>query len=588
MNTATRVVIALLLAAPLASAPSVAAQSVASRDTSGAMLKGLSTGQQVKVEGRRLETGAMRVERLRARDGDGQVRIEGQLTQLESGGTLARLLDFPVSIAAGARVLDGDRILNGPSELHVGDRVEVRGILMPDGSINANRVRRSPLVGTPRDEIEGPISQIFSATRFEVIGRLMVLDPGAAYADERSGNTTTFAGTLRRDDDEQQVNGFRLGSRATVGGRIEAGFNASGDKPFVTDPARGSDLNSAIQGDIVVNLGPRAIAYAKVQALREYPVAGVVSATGDVRVKEANLLVALAGPVALQVGRLRVRDAREWFADDYLDAVRVMLTGGRTTAEVGVSYGFNAPAGQRSRTDERQLFLAAAHEFSDALTLGLRVLMRDDRNRHERPNWTFVEASGQVDDIRYWGNAAARRGSNAAGIALRGYAFDTGVLVRPGGGRLALTASYAMGSADRNPTDRIDGTFKQTGLEDTQTRIAGFKRIHSYGDLLEPDLSNLRVLTAGFGWQWTSASLDAAYHQYRLDAPSRSPGSAAFPLTPARGTGNLGREVDLLMTRRLRGGIDLSFVGGFYLPAAVSAARPTPLFFWRPEIQISF
>jgi hypothetical protein len=583
MNTITRVIVALSFAAPLASA-----QSVVPRDTPAGTLKGLSAGQHVKVEGRRLDDGAMRVERLRARDGDDQVRIEGQLTQLESGGTMARLLDFAVSIPAGARVLDGDRILTGPSELRIGDRVQVRGVLKPDGTIEANRLRRSPRVGTPRDEIEAPIGHIFSATRFEVLGRQMVLDPGAAYTDERDGNITASVGTLRRDDDEQQVSGRRLGSRAIVGGRIEAGYKASGDTPFVADTAREADFSSAIQSDILLTLAPRAVAYAKVQALRDQPVAGGLQSTGDVRVKEANLLVGIAGPVALQVGRLRVRDAREWFADDYLDAARVMLSARRTTAEVGVSYGFNAPAGQRSRTDERQLFLAASHEFSDALSLGLHLLVRDDRSRRERPFWTFVDASGQLGDVRYWGNAAVRRGNNAAGFALRGYAIDTGALIRPGGGRLAVTASYAVGSADRNPADRTDGTFKQTGLEDTQTRIAGFKRIHSYGALLEPDLSNLRVLTAGLGWQWPSASLDAAYHQYRLDEPSRSPGSASVPLTPARSTGHLGREVDLLMTTRLRGGVDLSFVGGFYLPAAVSATPPRPLFFWRPALQISF
>lgn len=548
-------------------------------------LMGVEPGTQVKVEGRAGRAGGLTVERLRARDGDGQVRVESQIAAIDAGGRSFRLLDFSVTVSDATRVLDGDARLPGPEALRVGDRVEVRGTPVGRYAIMANRVRRSPRVGNPRDEIEAPLERVVDGRTFELLGRRMQLARGAKFSDERAA--APKATMLRRDDDEQQIEAIRLGDWGVVGGRVESTYSDHRNTDLDGAPDREADVQSVLRTELSARLGRRMLAYAKVDSTGAYGLSPSGRLPGDVQVKEANLLFSVAGPITMQVGRVRVRDPFEWFADDYVDAVRLSFSAGRTTAEGGVSYGLLAPPASRSRSDERQLFASLAHEFSRRLTLSVHTLARDDRTRHEQPTWVFAQASGRARGFRYWGNGAVRRGRSAT-ATFAGWAYDTGVSLPVGSGGTAVTLGYAVASGDADRGDTIDRTFRQTGLEDTETRLAGFKRMHTYGALLEPDLSNLRVTTLGVGRQWPSIALDLVHHAYRQDVPRRTPASSSLGLRPDGTAGWLGQEVDGLVTLRLANGVDLSLVGGIYLPGPAQTAPARSAFFVRPQVQWFF
>jgi hypothetical protein len=200
-----------------------------------------------------------------------------------------------------------------------------------------------------------------------------------------------------------------------------------------------------------------------------------------------------------------------------------------------------------------------------AFTVGLFVLGRDDRTRQERPRWVFIETSGRARTLRYWSHAAVRRGRSQS-AALRGWALDGGIAVRPWRPNLSITAGYAIGSGDSNRADAVDRTFRQTGLEDTQTRFAGFKRVHSYGELLQPALSNLRVLTLGLGWQGNTVAFDAIAHRYRQAVLYHTAADAALGIRPTGQAAFLGQEVDGVVTVRLPTGLDLTFIAAVYVP----------------------
>jgi hypothetical protein len=74
------------------------------------------------------------------------------------------------------------------------------------------------------------------------------------------------------------------------------------------------------------------------------------------------------------------------------------------------------------------------------------------------------------------------------------------------GGRPALTAAYAVGSGDDNPGHRVDGAFRQTGLQENEARWTGITRFKYYGELLDPELNNLTVVTVGLGLRPTKRS----------------------------------------------------------------------------------
>lgn len=547
-------------------------------------IAGLAAGQHVKVEGRFGDAGPARVERMRARDGDGQIRIESQIVSLAERGQRLHLLGFTVDVPPSARILDGSIRLPDAGALRVGDRVEVRGTRALDGRLVANRVRRARLVGTPRDEIEAPIEAVLNRNTFDLLGRRMVLARGARFVDER---TTARASTLRRDDDEQQVDGLTFGTWGTVGGRVETTYDDRGNLNLDGSLDRTRSVRSGLRIEASARLGARGQAYVKLDADDTYALNPGRRLPASLAVKEANVTVAVGGPFAVQVGRVRVRDEFEWYADDYVDAGRVLFTSGRTTAEVGASSGVGSPVEGRSRSDQRQWFGSLSHEFARAFEVSVHGLARDDRTRGEQPRWLFLQGHGRAGQLKYWGQAAVRRGRWQGGT-LGGQAFDAGVSLHPFGAGPLLTASYAVASGDRHRSDTIDTTFRQTGLEDTETRAAGFKRLHTYGALLEPQLSNLRVFTVGVGQQWASASFDVLHHAYWQDVPRRSVSSSALAVRLTGAGGLLGEEVDALLTVRLRNGIDLSMVGGVYVPGAAQDGASKPAFFWRPQVQVFF
>jgi hypothetical protein len=80
-----------------------------------------------------------------------------------------------------------------------------------------------------------------------------------------------------------------------------------------------------------------------------------------------------------------------------------------------------------------------------------------------------------------------------------------------------ITVGYAIGSGDSEPDDGTDHAFRQTGLHANEPGFGGVQRFNGYGRLLEPELSNLSVVTVGIGCSlFTWSSVDLVFHDYRL------------------------------------------------------------------------
>jgi hypothetical protein len=83
---------------------------------------------------------------------------------------------------------------------------------------------------------------------------------------------------------------------------------------------------------------------------------------------------------------------------------------------------------------------------------------------------------------------------------------------------LSLTCASAHGSSNHaNPhVTGIDQEFRQTGYEDNTGMFDGVATFQYYGELFDPELANLDILTIGAGLRIrTRASIDAVYHRYR-------------------------------------------------------------------------
>jgi alginate production protein len=202
------------------------------------------------------------------------------------------------------------------------------------------------------------------------------------------------------------------------------------------------------------------------------------------------------------------------------------------------------------------------------------VLLRKDSDeiRNREPVWWGVGFDGRMHRmIRTWMEIAVMRGTDK-GRKLRSWAYDIGATFKPIDHRSApfLTLAHARGSGDETGGDGIDNNFRQTGYEDNVDSFGGVITTRYYGEVLDPELSNLKILTLALGIRPLNVmSLEAVYHSYRQDQlDDRLRGDLIDP--PARPneiSDDIGWELDFLVgVSKLWRRVNLSWVIAIFNP----------------------
>lgn len=139
---------------------------------------------------------------------------------------------------------------------------------------------------------------------------------------------------------------------------------------------------------------------------------------------------------------------------------------------------------------------------------------------------------------------AARRESDVMGWGLDvGVSWQTKLPWRP-----TLTLSYAVGSGDSTPDSGTDRAFRQTGLQDNNNRFRGVNRFRYYGELLDPELSNLQIFTAALGFRvLRSSSIELIFHLYHQVEPADFLRDARLKVDPEGEERAVGQEWNLVL-----------------------------------------
>lgn len=289
------------------------------------------------------------------------------------------------------------------------------------------------------------------------------------------------------------------------------------------------------------------------------------------------------------VGRRNYEDERHWVFDTSLDVVAagVKLGKFRVEALAGrevlvdldvIGPGESAVHQQRAKRKKDLINtygLLVDYRGIEDIRLQAYAVFRDDREKIEgQPLLVGLHSSGMPSDIlSYWAELGLTLGSDEASRNLFGYGFDVGATYRfP---RLPLhpniTLAVAFGSGGGNGTNH---EFRQTGLQSNETKYGGHARFRAYGEVLDPELTNLTILTAGVGIHPTlNVSIDLVYHYYRLNSIATEVRNAAITAlmnqVPGRSSHDVGSAVDLVFGFRhlfglLRLGVDLR--AGVFFP----------------------
>jgi alginate production protein len=298
------------------------------------------------------------------------------------------------------------------------------------------------------------------------------------------------------------------------------------------------------------------------------------------KITQANVAITeIFDGFSLKIGRQRFKDNREWLYDDELDAIKLYYRHS--------SLGFEASVSRKKLVDEDLLskernerinnyFLVGRYKIDKDLELGGYVLVRDDRSsRRERPIFLGVRARGEAfHDLEYWADLAHVRGRDRFSKTrqrsddIRGFGFDLGATyafdlpLSP-----SLTLDYAFGTGDSDSSDGVDHSFRQTDLQDNNARFNGVTKFKYYGELFEPELSNLSIFTAGAGIKPSRrSSIDLVYHHYRQDEASDDIRDSNLEEDPTGLSRSLGSEVDLVIGFREIKNLNAELAFGYFRP----------------------
>ena len=263
--------------------------------------------------------------------------------------------------------------------------------------------------------------------------------------------------------------------------------------------------------------------------------------------------------ISLQLGRQTYEDERQWWWDEQLDSVRLHFDRGGVHSEIAVARELAAESNEKDifGPEDKDILRFLGQTVwgnNEEMQYGLFALYQLDRsNQPQIGNLTRASKADEIDadlfwyggrmtgaidteDVGaffYWIDAAGVTGNETqfefektenaylqvTDIIKRdvsGWGYDVGINWETGRfNDMVLSLGYAWGSGDRNPDDQKNNSFRQTGLNE------GDQRFQYYGELLNPDLSNLQIVTASIGFPLgPEGFIDFIYHNYRQDHPA--------------------------------------------------------------------
>lgn len=384
--------------------------------------------------------------------------------------------------------------------------------------------------------------------------------------------------TRRRDEDDLFGRGIPLAEGLVLRGQFEVeGANEDEFDLDRTDDEDRSDLSSAARLRFVY--APEGVPWIAVaegrysRLWRDDEDDGQVQ-NSTLRLGETWLLWRdfLWSGWDVQVGRQDFDDPREWIYDQNLDALRVFGQVGGALLEVSASTVL--AGGNDLEQAATNLAAVFSQEFDDgdvylAAWSMLREFEFDEEDRLDERRWHLgARALGEfVEDHESWLDVALMRGDRS-GQDLSGWAYDAGTTWEPDFLQpFYLIGGYALGSGGA-VDEGEDARYRQTGLQDNNGRFGGVTSYRYYGELFDPELSNLGIATLGIGATIAHrTSLDLVWHHYRQDQLLALPFvDAELDRRPNGLDADLGWELDLIFGSRRWSDFDLEIVGGWFHP----------------------
>ncbi len=398
------------------------------------------------------------------------------------------------------------------------------------------------------------------------------------------------------DDDDRPQHQLVLWDRFTIGGEVQIDFEYEDD--FDLDKHRNGDIfqfdtSATIEG--LFDLGARSYAFAKVRTAKGYV---IFDEDRDKKLREQSALEELnvywyepfGIPVSLHIGRQDFDEEREWLYDENLDAVRFMFRRGPWEAELSWS-GYLADAPRHKDNLFNQIALVRWRYDSSSYLSAYVIDIQDRSRRDVSPLFLGARAYHRSSSMIYWCDYAYVDGVDGFN-RVQGHGIDVGggYQFRRAPARPYVYAAYALGTGDGKTSGRTDRSFRQTGYHDNNEKMFGVASFRYYGELFDPELSNLEVATVGVGCRpRENTSIDIVFHRYHQHRRSTTLRDSSLRASPGGTSRDLGSEIDIIVgVDDLWDHCDLEFDFGYFMPGDAFTADHHPALFAAVQIEWSF
>lgn len=540
-------------------------------------LDALRVGNWVEVKGELIGPALFRAQSLEVLPPDDEEVLLGVAQSVSRADSSFSVLGQRISVGPRTR-WEGIAL----AELE-GRRVKVEGHYRGQHKFSAREIAPR---GEGRDRIAGRIDAISFAgdvRRATVLGFELILPSDLEFENEGAFDAIALApqvvfesptGTRLNDDDDYIPGAVALSDTLHLGALLEY-KGVREDNYDLDDEDDEDETKQRLSLRAQLYWTPSAHFQAlfspryEFQDVREE--GGSHERTGQPHVNEAWVSwrdIARSG-VDVRVGRLDFDEPREWVYDRNLDAVRFVWRGDALKLELSGSTVLDDGDDRDEHSNNWIAYLS--NDDPERLLAAYVVDRRDDRSPRDYPIHFGARAIGEfAPDHESWLEASLLRGFSD-NRDFEGYGFDVGTTWSPDFAHpLSFTLGFAYGSGDDDPNDGTDEAFRQTGLQDNNGKFAGVTSFRYYGEVLDPELSNLAIWTAGVGARvGPKTSVDLVYHVYDQVDASDFMLDSDVEADPGELDGTqrgLGHEIDLILGTKAWKPWDFEIVYGRFEP----------------------
>lgn len=528
----------------------------------------LPEGKWVEAEGRIVDgrPRATEIDEKEATKADRPERYEilGAVEAHDKAGKSVHLLDHALTITGETRFEDASKNEIDPFELTRGSWIKVKATRDGSGECRARVIRRA----TPgkRFEVEGVVLEVRADPPAVRIGGIWldleagtdvgVLEKKKERAQEILEGPKSPLTLFQEDEQKGARFTFQPRDDLYVGGQLYLAGRGRDEYDLNRDNDRDDTrIQEQVKGNLLWGLADNgSFALFEVAALRE-------DEFKDDRENERDDLFLITraygywildDTMRLQVGRQDYDEEREWLYDDRMDGVRFHYRGTPIELEVSLSTGLKVLNRKNQREDTLTMISLARYRLDADHHLSAYVIDRRDRGDVDfSPRHYGLRSFGRPKTgLRHWVEFSRATGDDRL-RQIDGYGMDAGLTyavdhdLKP-----AFTVGWALGTGDRDPNDDR-APFRQTGLQDNNAKFGGITSFRYYGELFDPELSNLEIATIGAGIRPVkNASIDLIAHTYRQDWMSNERSRTDLKRAANGLSRNIGWELDMVFGYR--------------------------------------